>query len=299
MRPLTLVVGVCVVASTLWSATALAQPELVARAIAEARQTGDEVALVHLADEIGPAGVAECLEHAGRSGRILCAQAARYVDESWAVLPVLVSALDDHDRQVASCAAESATVLLLSMQPEVLGPQEPLPEEAEELLDRLRRLAGDSRFSLDIRAQVVVITGTLARLVGSSTEVPRRALEDSEVVVRRAAVGVLVGRTEPEDVSALVEAVLHDRDLLVVAQAAAGVCEATLGAGAALPEPVAERIGALLRDRRTRPSQLQPLLACLARSDHGQAVALQRLAAQHPSEAVRAVWSELTAEERP
>lgn len=280
----------------LFTVVATSQPELVARGVTEARYTGDESSLVHLADEIGSSGVAECLENAGRSGRMVCAEAARYVSHWWPTLLVLAQVLDDHDRQVASRAAESMVVILHSVQSGDLGPQEPVPEEAEAMLERLRSVSGNRRISLEIRVLVVATSGFFARLVGAGLEVPRGAVSDPEVAVRRAAVRALMGSSEADDVSALVEATAHDGDLLVASQAATGVCEVTLIAGSSLPEPVEERIRALLADSRARPSQITPLLACIARSEHPQADQFKELAARHPNEASRQVWVELNRE---
>lgn len=296
-RVWTLCVGLSAV--LLCATVGRAQPELVARGVTEARRTGDEAALIHLADEIGSRGVAECLERAGRSGRLVCAEAARYVGQWWLTLTVLAVVLDDHDRQVASRAAESMAVVLMAVQPGDLGNQEPILDEAEALLARLSRVAMDRRISLEIRAQVVAIYGSFARLVGAGLELPRETINDPEMAVRRAAVGALIGSAEPDDIDALVSVSSRERDPLIASLAAAGVCEVTLGAGAALPSGVEEKVRTLLEDGRSRPSQIRPLLACLARSRHQQAVQLQALAARHPNEASRAAWVELTSQEEP
>lgn len=293
----TLCVGLAAV--LLYSTAAQAQPELVARGVTEARRSGDEMALIHLADEIGPMGVAECLEHASRSGRLVCAEAARYNEQWWSTLTVLATVLDDHDRQIASRAAESMAVLLLTVQTGDLGYQEPILDEAEALLTRLRDIAMDRRISLDVRAQVVAISGSFARIVGAGLEVPRETIGDPEMAVRRAAVGALMGSEERDDIEALLTLSSTERDPSIAALAIAGLCEVTLGAGAPLPDSIEDKVRTILEDEDSRPSQIRPLLACLARSGHQQATELQELAARHPNEASRAVWVELTREEEP
>jgi hypothetical protein len=278
-----------------------AQAEVVARGVAEARRLGDEGALVHLAEEAGPAGLADCLARAGRSGRQLCAQAARYLELGWPALPALAGVLRDHDRQLASRAAESMMVILAATEPGDLGPQEALPEDAEALLAELRQAGTDARLSPDVRAQAVAISGAVARLAGSALDLPRDTLADPEIAVRRAAAGALLGSVEAADVAALAEAAARDADRLVAATAVAGVCEASLGAPEAspMPAPVDAEARELLGERGARPSLIAPLLACLARSTHPQAAPLRALAEQHPNPDVRAAWAALTDEDRP
>ncbi len=275
------------------SVPVLAQRADVARGVAEARNLGDEAALVHLAERIGSEGVSECLEHAQRAGRLLCAQAARYLERPWPALPVLATVLQDHDRQVSSRAAESMVAVLDRLQSGDIGAQEPLPEEVEELPAGLRGLAGNERLSVDVRAQVVLISGSIARLVGAGLAVTRAALDDTEVAVRRVAVSVLTGSGEAADVAALADAARSDSDLIVVAMATAAVCESTLRVGRPVPDGIEERMRQFLDDRRARPSLARPLLSCLVRAPERTTVALRALASQHPNEATRAVWTEL------
>lgn len=277
------------------AADARAQAQVVARGVAEARRLGDEAALVHLAEEIGPAGLADCLAHAGRSGRQLCAQSARYLGFGWPALPALAAVLRDHDRQLASRAAESMLAILAATEPGDLGPQEALPEEGERLLAELARAGADERLSPDVRAQAVAASGAVSRLLGAALELPRRALADPEPALRRAAARALLGSAAADDVAALAAAAA-DADRVVAATAVAGVCEATLGApdAAPLPAPVEAEARALLGDPGARPSLLMPLLACLSRARSPRAAPLRELAARHPNDGVREAWAALT-----
>lgn len=284
--------------ATLWARPAAAQRELVERALAETRSYGHEDAIVHLAEEIGPVGVEVCLRHANRAGRLICAQSARYLEDTWAALPVLASVLQDHDRQLASRAAESMVYLLSRMDPGDLGPQEVILDEVAELLRGLRAVAGNEHLSPDIVVQVVIAASMLARLVGAGQQVAREALEHDEVAVRRAGASRLATSGEPDDVRLLVEVAGDEDDAFTAAIAAAGVCEATAGRGRPIPDQAAGRIRSLLRDRDMRPAVIGPLLACLARASTPQARELGELAGQHPNAGSRAFWEDLHQDQR-
>lgn len=271
-----------------------AQRDRVATSVTTARRSGDEVDIVALGEQIGPAGVAECLEHAARAGRLVCAQAARYIEQPWAVLPVLAAVLRDHDRQVASRAAESMVAVLSQMHPGDLGEQEALPSEVESLLEGLRGMATARELSRDIRAQIVVISGYLAILTGAGLAVARQALTDSEVAVRRAALSALVTSSDADDIAAMSRAAVEDQDLVVSTLAAAGVCEATLSSGRGLPSEVEARIRGLLEDESLNAGIAGPLLTCLLRASGERAEELQGLAARHPNESTRELWTSLT-----
>lgn len=297
-------------ASTIWAccaalvvtvagSDAVAQRHLVERAVSEARRTGSEDAVVHLAEEIGAAGVGQCLVHANRAGKLLCAQSARYLEQPWPVLPVLASVLQNHDRQIASRAAESMVEILSRLAPGDLGEQEPLPEEAEELLQGLRGVANNDSLSLDILVQVVTAAAALARVVGAGQEIAREALGHAEVSVRRAAVAGLAGSIEDEDLEALVRVITADGDRLTRAFATAAVCEATAGHGGQLPAPVLEHARELLTDARAGPGVVAPLLSCLARAPSASIAPLRELATRHPNEHSQAAWGTLISEREP
>jgi hypothetical protein len=293
-RPLLIAVA-GLVAATL-GRDAGAQRELVARAVSEARRLGNEDALVHLAEEIGAAGIDQCLGHASRAGRLICAQSARYLEHPWPVLAVLATVLRDHDRQVASRAAESMVIILSSLDPGDLGPEEPDPSATEELLQGLRGLAGDRDLSSDIVAQVVTAASALARAAGAGRDVARDALGHPEVAVRRAGVAALAGSDETEDVAALAALVERESDQLTRALAVAETCEATAARGREMPEAVVEQASVLLDDRRVRPSTVGPLLACLARASTPQVRPLREQAARHPNAGARAAWAALVSD---
>lgn len=276
------------------TAEVAAQRERVATSVTAVRRLGDEVEIVDLAHEIGPTGISECLEHAARAGRLVCAQAARYLERPWPALPVLATVLRDHDRQVASRAAESMVVVLSQMHSGDLGEQEALPSEIEGLLEGLRGTAASRELSPDIRAQVVLASGYLAQLTGAGLEISRRALSDPEVSVRRAALSALVTSTDPEDIRAMSSAAVEDEDLVVSTLAAAGVCETTLSSGRGLPSEVEARIQTLLEDEAVSASIAGPLLTCLLRASGDRAEELQGLAAEHPNESTRELWRTLT-----
>lgn len=274
-----------------------AQRELVGQAVSEARRLGNEDALIHLAEQIGAVGMDQCLRHASRAGRLICAQSARYLEHPWPVLQVLATVLQDHDRQVASRAAESMVYILSNLDPGDLGTAEPLPTETEELLQGLRGLAGNGNLSPDIVAQVVTAVAALARVVGAGREVAREALQHAEVAVRRAGAAALAGSDEQEDIDALVALVDRETDQLTLALSVAGACEATAGRGAELPEVVMARARTLLEDEHVRPSTAGPLLACLARASTPQVAPLRDLAARHPNAGTRSAWTALVANE--
>jgi hypothetical protein len=295
MRRLLIGLTLCLVlASTLIARPAVAQRELVERSLSEVRNFGHEDAIVHLAEEIGAQGIEECLRHASRAGRLICAQSARYLEHPWGVLYILATVLQDHDRQVASRAAESMVIVLSQLEPDDLSGQEALPSEAEELLQGLRGVTNSELLSPDIVAQVVIAASLLAQLVGAEQQVAREALRHEEVAVRRAAATSLTGSSESVDIQALSETAARDQDTFTAAAAAAAVCEATATQGQQIPEPVVARARSLLGDRNMRPATIGPLLACLARATTPQVGGLRELAARHPNEGSRARWQELT-----
>ncbi len=290
--------GAALIVTTTGSSAA-AQRHLVEQAVAEARRSGHEDTIVHLAEEIGAAGVAQCLVHANRAGKLICAQSARYLERPWPVLPVLATVLQDHDRQIASRAAESMVAILSGLAPGDLGRQEPLPEEAEALLQGLRGVANNPNLSPDILAQVVTAAAALARVVGAGHEIAREALGHDEVAVRRAAAAALTGSVEDEDLEALVRVTTSDRDRITSSLAAAAVCEATAGHGGQMPAPVMEYAREILADSAARPSVAAPLLACLARSNARGIAPLRELAARHPNEHTRAAWEAMVSNQEP
>jgi hypothetical protein len=297
MRPCVTLVLVTLHAA--WATDARGQEAEVSRLVAQALRSGDEITVAHLGDEIGPQGIAECLQHASRSGQLLCVQAARHLSQPWPVLAVLAAALRSHNRELASRVAESMVAILADLQAGDLGPQEALPGEVESLLRALGRAASGEHISPDVRAQAVQAAGALARVAGAGLAVPRAALDDEHRAVRRAAVAALVGSSDPEDIAALGEATGDREDLLLSALAAAGVCEVTAGEGRVLPARVEERLRALLQDERARPSLIAPVLACLARAPGERVSGLRELAERHPNEATREAWRAMISGQEP
>jgi len=281
--------SLCVVAPRLAGAEEGDRARLVAQALAR----GDGAAVAHLGDELGPEGLAVCIESGSRSERLLCAQAARHLFRPWEVLPALATVLRSHDRHLAACAAESMVAILSDLESGDLGAQEALPAEVESLLRGLERVVSNHSISPDVRALSLQAAGAVARIAGAGLAVPRAAIDDEEPAVRRAAIAALVGSDEPEDLSALSSVVQQGSDLFATALAAGGICEVTAGRGRPLPAPTEERIRALLQDERARPSIVSPVLACVARASGDQVAELRAMAGRHPNEATRAAYRAL------
>jgi hypothetical protein len=91
----------------------------------------------------------------------------------------------------------------------------------------------------------------------------------------------------------LMEVAKDDDDLLVAAQAAAGVCEATLLVGHDLPRSMRRAIRRLLRHEGARPAVIGALLACVARAPRGASEDYRAWAREHPHEGTRALWRQL------
>jgi len=273
---------------------ALGEEAAAPRPIAAGFSQRGEVDLVHYGQGLGPEGLSSCLADGRRRERILCAHSARYARLGWAVLPVLVEVLEDHDRIVASRAAESMVVLVSELVREDMGPQEVLPEEVEELLEQLGSAFGNDELSVDVRAQALVSLGVLAVAAGAGLEVAREAYVGSDVAIRRAAVSVVVRSDEPEDLD-FVALAAGDGDAHVVALAVAATCEATVGRGQPMHSIVLAKAGWFLRDPRARLSLVLPLLACIARAPDASSAELRELARQHPNEACRRAYAELRA----
>ncbi len=268
------------------------------RLLAEVQLQGNEDGVIHLGEEIGSRGIIACMEHANRVGRLICAHAARYIERPWAVMLTLARALGNRDRQYAARSAESLVVILSELAPFHLGADEVLDDEIEILLRQLRSIALSPLISDDIRVQALQAENALSRLVDGGLATPREVLSrGTELGSKRAAVASLLGSIEADDVAALSQAALHERDLFTVALAAAGICEATMMHGRNFPEGIDELVVQLLRNPNARPSIIGPLLACLARSrPRDRTTRFRELAANHPHPGSRATWTTLTSQ---
>jgi hypothetical protein len=267
-----------------------------ARTLRNAVGESDSEVPYRVATALGPRQLVAAFYRGSRVERLIALDAAAECRNSPLFLaPSLAALMGAEDRQVASRAARALDKIVRRMVDRSRGIGEWIPGQALQLISQLVPLTADPRLDVDIR---VVAMSTIAilnqKINGQDCQWLEPLLDDSEVVVRRQAVGYLTPPFSDPLVPRLAKIATSDADLTTRAEAAALLCENALAHGVTDPSAdLTTYLKTTLQTPGMPVSAMGGILACLSRFEGDNKSALVDIAVAHPDPAVMAYWKTL------
>ena len=250
-----------------------------------------------LAESLGPGQLRAAFYQGTRRERLVALDAAAECRNTpfW-LASSLVALMGAEDRQVSSLAARAVDAIVRRADGHPEGYREVVPGQALQLISQLMPLAQDRRLDTDIRIIAMAVIRSLS-VVAETTEPawPVPLLSDTEVVVRRQAVGDLTPPFSDEILAKLAGLVVNDMDLVVKGYAAGLLCENALAHGVRDPSAdLTEYLKTTLQTPGMPVTAMGGILACLSQFDGKNRTALVEIAIAHPDPAVKRLWSTLS-----
>jgi hypothetical protein len=251
----------------------------------------DPGVLPRLAQIVAPRDLILAIYNGTRVERLVAVDAAAYLDDPWPVLPCLAALMAAGERQTASRSAGSLLYALHRAVRRPEGPADVVSGQVATLASQLASVAKDTRLDPDLRAAALASLPLLGQIVASPPPVETALLEDDEVEVRRAALGVLAPPVAEAALGQVARMVEGDPDPVLRGSAAALLCENALAHGVASPSADLHRlVAAIVADVKIPTEGLAPVLSCLARFPSAARAGLVDAALARPDPAVSAFW---------
>lgn len=244
-----------------------------------------------LAGKLSTMEIITAIYRGGRSTRLAALEVAGYVDHPWPILPYLVTLMTARERQTASRSAQAVLRSLQRVSSNPSGHADVIEGEFEQLVTELFKVADNRLLASDLRASALCGVAMINSMTERRYEPSQAHLEDKNVAVRAAAIGLLDPPLGDGILGTLAQIATSSNEIPMLRSQAVGLlCENALVHGVKAPsEDLAKIIRSLLSAELPAEAVL-PILGCLRRFPPDARADLVDLALKHPDPAVGKFW---------
>ena len=244
-----------------------------------------------IAGKLSATEIVTAIYRGGRSTRLAALEVAGYVNHPWPILPYLVALMNAPERQTASRSTGAMLRCLQRISSSPSGPADVIEGEFEQLVMALFEVADNHLLASDLRASALFGVGMIDNMTERRHEPSQALLEDEDVAVRAAAIGLLNPPLGDGVLGVLVRIATSSEETPMIRSQAVGLlCENAHAHGVKAPSKDLAKIIRSLLSAELPAEAVLPIMGCLRRFPPDARADLVDLALKHPDPAVGKFW---------